>query len=101
MKTEGKKKKNFWKALGEGLLEILGEILLTGIFLAVGVGVLALFGKTVNWDTVDTDVLTLLGFLALIAVAFVIGLTVTFFKKRKARKTWDPREEEKKGEVEL
>ena len=101
MKTEGKKKKNFWKALGEGLLEILGEILLTGIFLAIGGGVLALFGKTVNWDTVDTDVLTLLGILALVVVAYAIGLTVTFIKKRKARKTWDPREEEEKGKVDL
>lgn len=94
MKNSNIEKKNFWERLGEGFLEALGEILLTGILIAIGGGVLALFGKTVDWDTADTDVLSLVGILVVVAVLYIIGLTVTFLKKRKAGKTWDPREEE-------
>jgi len=79
-------KKPFLKKLREALLEILAELVTLVLFIAIGSGILVLLGNQNVLETVDPDVLVLLGALVVLA-AFGIMFAVIAAVRKKTRKT--------------
>lgn len=79
-------KKNFKSRLREGFGEMALEIILSLVFLAVGAGVLALFGVSGDAEWLDGDLVMLIGIGAVLLVGSAIGVIVWTVKKKNKRK---------------
>lgn len=76
------------KDLIEGCLELVGEILFELIFLAIGfvaIMLLSAIGINVDTDSMDGEMVSVIGFFVLIAIAFLIAFAVIAIKKIKAK----------------
>ena len=82
---ENKSKKSFVKKLGEVILEFLGELIVAVIFFAIGVGIMALLGNSDTLETMDSDLLTLLGALAVLAAFGILFAVIAIIRKIKRR----------------
>ena len=82
---ENKSKKSFVKKLGEVILEFLGELIVAVIFFAIGVGIMALLGNSDALETMDSDLLTLLGALAVLAAFGILFAVIAIIRKIKRR----------------
>lgn len=69
--------------IGEAVLEIIVELVLSLVFLVLGVLVAGLFGADSPIDTVDGDLLVLIGIGACTAVFAVIFIAVKLIKRAK------------------
>ena len=65
----------------EGLLEGLGELVLTFIFFGVGAYIVSLFGVDFDSPDVDHDLLVLLGIAALAVIVVIVYVLVRWIKK--------------------
>lgn len=87
MKKDGKKKKRTFKefrtALAEGLGELALEIIICSVFLGIGALVYWLFGKTINWHSVDPETVMSVGFIAVLAIGAVIWIVYKIFRKKR------------------
>ena len=83
MKNENKndKKEKILGAIAEGFSELFGEILITIIGCAIGVGVLALLG--INYDDLDSEALWFIGFGVVVVVVLIICFAVNFFERKR------------------
>ena len=70
--------KKFMEILGEAI----GELFLYALFIGIGCGVFALFGRFDAFENIDGDTLGLVGILALVVVVTVISKIISFFKKK-------------------
>ena len=70
--------KKFMEILGEAI----GELFLYALFIGIGCGIFALFGKFDALENIDGDTLFLVGILALVVVTTVICKVIQFFKKK-------------------
>ena len=70
--------KKFMEILGEAI----GELFLYALFIGIGCGIFALFGKFDALENIDGDTLVLVGILALVVVTTVICKVIQFFKKK-------------------
>ena len=70
--------KKFMEILGEAI----GELFLYALFIGIGCGIFALFGKFDAFENIDGDTLFLVGILALVVVVTVISKIISFFKKK-------------------
>ena len=61
------------KRIAEGLLEGLAELVLTLIFFGIGVLTVSLFGVDFDSSNMDSDLIILLG---IVAVAVTVGVSV-------------------------
>ena len=68
----------------ERLIDALLELVLGAVFVAIGIGLIYLFGEN-PWD-MDFESLALIGVGAFLALAAVIGAIVYFIKKKKGKK---------------
>ena len=80
-----KKKRFTWKRFGEGVLEILAELVAVAIFFAIGAGIMALLGNKETMETVDPDLLILLGALVVLAAFGILFAIIAAVKKKKKR----------------
>ena len=71
----------FCKGVLNASLEVIGELLIHGVFFAVGLGLVLLFGF--GPMELDPEVILLLGIVAVGIVAFLVYLLIVLFKKRK------------------
>ena len=78
-----KPKKSFFRKFGSALLEFLGELVVGVIFLAIGVGIMTLLGNPAALETVDSDLLILLGALAVLAAFGVLFTVIAILRKIK------------------
>ena len=83
IKSKDKSAKGVGKKLWSLLLELVGELFITGLFLAIGAGTFALFGKEHLVSQIDMDTLILLGVFVIFAVVYVIAVIVNCVKKKK------------------
>lgn len=67
--------------IGEALLEILVELLMTLIFFGIGALILYLFGVNLDAPNLDGDLIVLLGIVAFAAVFGAIFALVAYIKK--------------------
>ena len=67
--------------IGEALLEILVELLMTLIFFGIGALILYLFGVNLDAPSLDGDLIVLLGIVAFAAVFGAIFALVAYIKK--------------------
>ena len=70
--------KKFIEILGE----TIGELFVYALFIGIGCGVFALFGKFDAFENIDGDTLALVGILALVVVTAVVCKVIQFFKKK-------------------
>ena len=70
--------KKFMEILGDAVMELF----LYALFIGIGCGVFALFGKFDAFENIDGDTLALVGILALVVVTTVICKVIQFFKKK-------------------
>ena len=70
--------KKFMEILGEAI----GELFLYALFIGIGCGIFALFGKFDALENIDGDTLFLVGILALVVVTAVVCKIIQFFKKK-------------------
>ena len=70
--------KKFMEILGEAI----GELFLYALFIGIGCGVFALFGRFDAFENIDGDTLFLVGILALVVVTAVVCKVIQFFKKK-------------------
>ena len=70
--------KKFMEILGEAI----GELFLYALFIGIGCGVFALFGKFDALENIDGDTLFLVGILALVVVTTLVCKVIQFFKKK-------------------
>ena len=70
--------KKFMEILGEAI----GELFLYALFIGIGCGIFALFGKFDAFENIDGDTLALVGILALVVVTTVVCKVIQFFKKK-------------------
>ena len=70
--------KKFMEILGEAI----GELFLYALFIGIGCGIFALFGKFDALENIDGDTLFLVGILALVVVTTVVCKIIQFFKKK-------------------
>ena len=77
-----KKFKEYLKGLWESLGEAMMELFLYVLFIGIGCGIFALFGKFDALENIDGDTLGLVGILALVVVVTVISKIISFFKKK-------------------
>ena len=82
---KGKFKEKFKENLGDAALELV----LTLILLIIGVGVLALFGIEADCESMDPDLVALIGLGALAAAGAVIVAAVILIKKFRKGKAAD------------
>jgi hypothetical protein len=61
------------KRIAEGLLEGLAELVLTLIFFGIGAYIVSLFGVDFDSSNMDSDLIILLG---IVAVAVTVGVSV-------------------------
>ena len=73
--------KNRKNRIGEALLKILIELLMTFIFFGIGALILYLFGANFNSPNLDGDLIVLIGIVAFIAVFGVVYALVEYIKK--------------------
>ena len=71
----------FCKGVLNASLEVIGELLIHGVFFAVGLGLVLLFG--LGPMELDPEVIILLGIVAVGIVAFLVYLLIVLFKNRK------------------
>ena len=69
------------KRIVEGLLEGLGELVLTFIFFGVGAYIVSMFGVDFDSPDVDHDLLVLLGIAALAVIVVIVYVLVRWIKK--------------------
>ena len=69
------------KRIVEGLLEGLGELVLTFVFFGIGAYIVSLFGVDFNSPDVDHDLLVLLGIAALAVIVVIVYVLVRWIKK--------------------
>ena len=77
-----KKFQENWKKFKENLGEAIGELFLYALFIGIGCGIFALFGKFDAFENIDGDTLALVGILALVVVTAVVCKIIQFFKKK-------------------
>ena len=82
---ENESKKSFVKKLGEVILEFLGELIAVVIFFAIGMGIMALLGNTDALETVDSDLIVLLGAVAVLAAFGILFAVIAIVRKIKRR----------------
>ena len=86
MKKDGKKKKRTFKefraSLAEGLGEVALELIIGAVFLGIGALVYWLFGKTINWNSVDPETIMCVGVIAVTAVCVAIWIFHKLFGKK-------------------
>ena len=70
--------KKFMEILGEAI----GELFLYALFIGIGCGIFALFGKFDAFENIDGDTLFLVGILALVVVTTVVCKVIQFFRKK-------------------
>ena len=70
--------KKFMEILGEAI----GELFLYALFIGIGCGIFALFGKFDALENIDGDTLVLVGILALVVVTTLVCKVIQFFKKK-------------------
>ena len=70
--------KKFIEILGE----TIGELFVYALFIGIGCGVFALFGKFDALENIDGDTLSLVGILALVVVTTLVCKVIQFFKKK-------------------
>ena len=70
--------KKFMEILGEAI----GELFLYALFIGIGCGIFALFGKFDALENIDGDTLFLVGILALVVVTTVVCKIIQFFRKK-------------------
>ena len=70
--------KKFMEILGEAI----GELFLYALFIGIGCGIFALFGRFDAFENIDGDTLFLVGILALVVVTTVVCKVIQFFKKK-------------------
>ena len=77
-----KKFQEKWKKFKANLGDAMMELFLYALFIGIGCGVFALFGKFDAFENIDGDTLALVGILALVVVTTVICKVIQFFKKK-------------------
>ena len=82
---QNEKKIPFCKKVGAVILEVLGELLVGGICFVIGAGVMALLG---NWDapeTIDSELLILLGMVIVLALVLIPCSIIVAVRKKKKK----------------
>ena len=69
------------KKLSEGLLEAILEIVLTLIFFGIGALIISMFGVELDSLDTDSDLIVLLGIVALVVLFGIVYALARFFKK--------------------
>ena len=82
---ENTPKKSWKRKFLDALLEILGELVIAVIFCAIGAGIMILLGKAEMLETVDSELLVLLGALAVLAGFGVLFTVIAIVRKIKRR----------------
>ena len=77
-----KKFQENWKKFKENLGDAMMELFLYALFIGIGCGIFALFGKFDALENIDGDTLFLVGILALVVVTTVVCKIIQFFKKK-------------------
>ena len=91
MKKETKAK------IREGCGEAVLEIVLSLVLLAIGAGVLALFGVSGDVEWLDGDLLMLIGIGAILLVGGAVSVVVRVIKKRKKENNGEENGEDNKN----
>ena len=82
---ENTPKKSWKRKFLDAVLEILGELVIAVIFCAIGASIMILLGKAEMLETVDSELLVLLGALAVLAVFGVLFTVIAIVRKIKRR----------------
>lgn len=77
-----KKFREYLKQLGNTMGEAIGELFLYLLFIGIGCGAFALFGKFDAFENIDGDTLFLVGILAFVVLTTVICKLIDRFKKK-------------------
>lgn len=77
-----KKFQENWKKFKANLGDAMMELFLYALFIGIGCGVFALFGKFDALENIDGDTLFLVGILALVVVTTLVCKIIQFFKKK-------------------
>ena len=80
---ENTPKKSWKRKFLDAVLEILSELVIAVIFCAIGAGIMILLGKAP--ETVDSDLLVLLGALVVLAGFGVLFTVIAIVRKIKRR----------------
>jgi len=83
MENEKKSKKGFWAKVKTNACEALLELILGLICLAVGIGILALFGQAHLLARMNPELIVLIGVLAVLAVVGIVIAIIAVVKKKK------------------
>ena len=90
-------KKEIKAKIREGCGEAALEIVLSLVLLAIGAGVLALFGVSGDVEWLDGDLLMLIGIGAILLVGGAVSVVVRVIKKRKKENNGEENAEDNKN----
>ena len=82
-KKNNENRKRFWSKLVGELSDAVLELVICGILFVIGVLVYWLFGKRIDWNSADPELIALIGFFAVVAIGAVVWLLYKIFKKDK------------------
>ena len=69
------------KQIGWAVLEVLGELVLTLLCMAIGAVIVGMFGVDLTSENTDFDLITLLGLVIFFAILAIIGCLIHWIKK--------------------
>lgn len=67
----------------EAIFEAVAELIMTLIFFGIGIGIVSLFGVDIALDSVDPDLMILIGIAGFIVVFAAVYMISRFIKKKK------------------
>lgn len=76
-------KKNKKGRFAEAVGDIVAELILTAVFIGIGVWVFKLLGLEIDWEQTDFDLLALAGIGVIVAVVLVFALVWYILKRIK------------------
>ena len=81
-KKNDEKRKRFWSKLVDELSDAVLELIICGIFFVIGVLVYWLFGKRIDWNSADPELIALIGFFSVVAIGAVIWIIYKILGKK-------------------
>lgn len=82
---QNRKKTPFWEKVGAVFLEVMGELLVALIFFIIGVGVMVLLEYWDAPETIDSEMLILLGMVLVLALLLIPYSIIIAIRERKKK----------------
>ena len=85
MENEKQPKRSIWRQIGEGCVEVIGELLVMLILFAIGAGRLMLIRNKESVEAMDPEWIVLIGAVAVLAFFGIFRAAITVIRKHRKK----------------